>query len=125
MSGSGISLFVVQSRDPLNASMTLDGNTSTITTLDALPGLGNPLAYNVTLYSLQSLAATDHTLDIALLNYVYSNGTTSKSSFRFDYAAVNDTSPSVVSPSASGAGNGTPTSNVPAPSGSAGTSNSQ
>ena len=125
VSGSGISIFVIQSRNPLNATMNLDGNVTTISSMDALPGAGNPLAYNVTLYTVQSLAAAGHTLDITLLDYVYPNGTTSKSNLRLDFAAVNETSPSVVSPSPSGAGGGTPTSFVPAPSGSTGTSHSQ
>jgi hypothetical protein len=120
-SGSGIRVFVIQSNDPLNSSMTIDGSASAIATLLALPGTGNPLAYNVTLYTVQSLSETDHTLDIALLNYVYGNGTTKGSMIRFDYAAVSETLPTVVSLAA---GTVTPTSIIPGPSASTGTSHS-
>jgi len=123
-SGSGISIFVIQSNDPLNSSMTIDGDASAIASMPALPGSSNPLAYNVTLYTVQSLAATDHTLDIALLDYVYGNGTTKGSMIRFDSAAVNTISPTVVSPSSSAAGTATTASIVPGPSGSANTSHS-
>ena len=119
-SGSGISIFVIQSNDPLNSSMTIDGEASAIASIPALPGSGNPLAYNATLYTVQSLAATDHTLDIALLDYVYGNGTTKGSMIRFDSAAVNEASPTVVSPPPSG-GTGT---TGPGPSGPASTSHS-
>ena len=64
---------------------------------------------NITLYNVQSLSATAHTLELALVDYVYGNGTTMGSLICFDYAAVNDTAPSVVAPSASGAGGPTPT----------------
>jgi len=122
--GSGISIFVIQSNDPLNSSMTIDSDAPVIASMSALPGSGNPLAYNVTLYSIQSLAATDHTLNIALLSYVYSNGTTKGSMIRFDSAAVNEASPTVVSPSASAVGTATPTSIVSGPSASTGASHS-
>ena len=94
--------------------MTLDGDASTIATMEALPGVGS--AFNFTLYNVQSLTAGDHMLDVALSDYVYSNGTTKGSMIRFDAAAVNETSPVVVAPSASSsdAGAVTPTSNVPA-----------
>lgn len=120
-SGSGISVFVIQSNDPLNSSMTIDGSASAIATLPALPGSGNPLVYNATLYTVQSLAETDHTLDIALLNYVYGNGTTKGSMIRFDYAAVSETSPTIVS---SPAGTANPTFITPGPPTSTGTSHS-
>ena len=127
--GSGISIFVIQSNDPLNATMTLDGDTPTITSLAALSGPANLFTYNVTLYTTQLLAAADHTLDIALLDYVNSDGTSKGSIIRFDSALVNDTSSAVVSPtvipqSPSSTGTGTASSIVPAPSGSSGTSHS-
>lgn len=106
--------------------MTLDGNTATIASISNLPRPAD-LAYNVTLYDVQSLSVGDHTLDVALLDYTLSNGTTVGSLIRFDAAAVNDTSPSAVSPSPSGAGTSTPTANTPAPSasGSGGASHSR
>ena len=129
MSGSGISIFVVQSNDPLNVTMTLDGDTPTITTLAALSGPTNLFTYNVTLYTMQFLAAADHTLDIALSDYVNSDGTSKGSIIRFDSALVNDTSsaiisPTVISQSPSSTGTGTSPSIVPTPSGSSGTSHS-
>ena len=106
--------------------MTIDGKASTTATMAPLPGPGGPHAYNVTLYNVQSLAAADHTLEIGLTDYIYSNGTTQPSMMRFDAAAVNQTSPNVVSPSpsTSGASAATHTSDVPAPSVSTGTSHS-
>jgi hypothetical protein len=99
--------------------VTLDGNTATIASISDLPKPAD-LAYNVTLYDVQSLSVGDHTLDVALLDYTLSNGTTVGSLIRFDAAAVNDTSPSAVSPSPSGAGEtSTPTAIAPTPSGGA------
>ena len=102
--------------------MTLDGASSTVASLVGLPTTSD-FTYNTTLYNVQSLSATAHTLQVALVDYVYGNGTTMGSLIRFDYAAVNDTAPSVVAPSASGAGGPTTTtattpSAVPSPSGS-------
>jgi hypothetical protein len=99
--------------------MTLDGKTSTTASLVNLPGPAD-LAYNVTLYNVQSLAETDHTLNVALVDYTFSNGTTMGSLIRFDSAAVNDTTPSVVSPS--GVGIATPTPVASAPSNQNGSS---
>ena len=103
VAGSGITLFVIQSFNPLNTTLTLDGNTATTA---SLANLANPssLAYNVTLYSVQSLTAASHMLDVRLVDYIFSNGSTMGSMIRFDSAAVNETSPFVVSPTSSGAG---------------------
>ena len=123
-SGSGISVFVVQSNDPLNVTTTLDGDTPTTTSLAGLSGPG--ANYNATLYTVQSLAATQHTLDIALLDYVDSDGTAKGSIIRFDSAFVDDTSssavvsPTVVPKSHSSTGTGTVPSIIPVPSGSSG-----
>jgi len=84
--------------------MTLDGNVSATASLVSLPGPAD-LAYNVTLYNVQDLVSEHHTLNVDLVNYVYTNGTTMGSLLRFDYAAVNDTvSPSSVSAPSSGNG---------------------
>jgi hypothetical protein len=102
--------------------MTLDEDTPTITSLATLsvPGAN----YNVTLYTVQLLAAAKHTLDIALLDYVDSNGTSKGSIICFDSAVVNDTSSTVVSPtvvpqshSSTGTGTGTAPSIISVPSG--------
>jgi hypothetical protein len=54
---------------------------------------------------MQNLASEHHTLNVALVDYIYRNGTTMGSLLRFDYAAVNDTvSPSSVSAPLSGNG---------------------
>src|SRR5882762_6301321 len=105
VAGSGITLFVIQSYNPLNTTLTLDGNTATTA---SLANLANPssFAYNVTLYSVQSLTAASHTLDVRLVDYIFSNGSTMGSMIRFDSAAVNETSPFVVSPTSSSAGSG-------------------
>ena len=106
--GSGITLFVIQSSNPLNTTLTLDGNMSTTATLVALPG-PNDFAYNVTLYNVQDLHTASHTLDVALLGYVPSSGPDVGSMVRFDYALINNTAAAVVEPSASGAGSATAT----------------
>jgi hypothetical protein len=103
--------------------MTLDGNSSTTASIVGLSGF-NDYAYNVTLFKVQSLAQGDHTLDVALVDYIFSNGTTMGSLMRFDSALVNDTAPYVVSPSQSGAGTATSTVIPPTATGSAGTSHS-
>lgn len=48
------------------------------------------------MFDVQSLAYAQHTLNVALLDFIYDNGTTGPSIIRFDYAAVNDTTPSHV-----------------------------
>ncbi|KIM78159.1 hypothetical protein PILCRDRAFT_824625 [Piloderma croceum F 1598] len=101
--GSGISVFVIQSSNVLNTTITLDSNLSTIASMPNLPGPGNPLVYDFALYTVQYLAAANHILDISLSDYTFGSGTTSDSMLRFDYVAVNETSPTVVSPSPSGA----------------------
>jgi hypothetical protein len=114
MSGSGITIFVIQSYYPLNATVTVDGTTSTVASISNLPQLTD-LVYNVTLYDVQSLPIGDHILDVALGDYTLINGNTVGSLIRFDAAAVNETAPSMVSPLYSGAVTGTPTavSSVP------------
>ena len=109
-SGSGITIFVIQSHNPLNTTMTLDGNMSTIASVPALFD-SKDLAYNVSLYTVQSLAATSHTLDVALLDYIDSP---TGSTIRFDYATVEETPLSVTSPLSSGAGVATSTTDSPA-----------
>ncbi|KIM79848.1 hypothetical protein PILCRDRAFT_823037 [Piloderma croceum F 1598] len=101
--GSGITLFVIQSNNPLNTTLTLDGNISATATLVALPG-PNDFAYNVTLYNVQGLHTAQHTLDVALVTYTPSGGSAIGSMIRFDSALINNTDSSVVSPSASGIG---------------------
>jgi hypothetical protein len=108
MSGSGITIFVIQSYYPLNTTVTVDGTTSTVASISNLPQLTD-LVYNVTLYDVQSLPIGDHILDVALGDYTLINGNTVGSLIRFDAAAVNETAPSVVSPLYSGAVTGTPT----------------
>lgn len=98
--GSGITIFVVQSSNALNASLTLDGNSTTARSIVALPAV-NDYAYNLTLYDVQSLTYASHTLDVALIDFIQDNGTATPSMIRFDYAAINDTTPSVVAPSPS------------------------
>lgn len=49
-----------------------------------------PYIYNVTLYDIQSLPPTEHTLKLSLVNWV--NSTTT---INFDYAYVNGTAPSL------------------------------
>lgn len=95
--GSGITIYVIQSSNPLNASLTLDGNSTTDRSIIGLPAVDS-YAYNLTLYDVQSLAYAHHTLDVALIDFIYDNGTSIASMIRFDYAAVNDTTPDVVAP---------------------------
>ena len=95
--GSGITILVIQSYNPVNTTMTLDGNISTTASIVGLPGPAD-LAYNVTLFNKQNLTSGHHTLNVALVDYIYRNGTTMGSLLRFDYAAVNDTPSSVSAP---------------------------
>jgi hypothetical protein len=112
-SGSGITIFVIQSHNPLNTTMTLDGNISTTASISGFADRTD-LAYNVTLYTVQSLPATPHTLDVALVDYINDDETTTGSIIRFDSAAVEETPPSITSPLSSGAGAATPTTDSPA-----------
>jgi hypothetical protein len=94
--GSGITIYAIQSPDPVSTKMTIDGQSSSAHSLDPV----GAFQYNVVLYDVQSLPYTDHILDVALVNYIYANGTSMGSLIRFDYAAVNDTgSPVVAQPS--------------------------
>jgi hypothetical protein len=88
--------------------VTLDGTTSTIASIGNLPG-PTDIVYNVSLYDAQFLPIGYHIVDVALGDYTLSNGTTMGSLIRFDAAAVNETAPSAVSPSYSGAGTTMPT----------------
>jgi len=106
--GSGITIYVLQSYYPLNTTVTLDGTTSTIASIANLPG-PTDIVYNVSLYDAQFLPTGYHIVDVALGDYTLSNGTTMGSLIRFDAAAVNETAPSAVSPSYSGAGTTMPT----------------
>jgi hypothetical protein len=93
---------------------------STTATLVPLPG-PNDFAYNVTLYNVQDLPTTYHTLDVALVTYTPSGGSAVGSMIRFDSALINNTAASVVSPSASGIGS---TTAHPAPSSGGGSTSS-
>ena len=97
LSGSGIAIYVIQSANPVNASFTLDGNSTTIRNVGGLVSQDEFL-YNVQMFDVQSLANARHSLNISLIDVDYANDTTGPSLIRFDYAAVNDTTPSVVPP---------------------------
>jgi hypothetical protein len=104
MSGSGITIYVVGSDNPLNTTVTIDGMASTI----ALHPLADKVhQYKVPFYSTHSLSAAPHTLEIVLLDYMNSDGTIVGSQMRFDYAAVDDIPPPVVSTPPSVAGTAT------------------
>lgn len=98
--GSGITIFVVQSTFYSNISITLDESWSTIATIHSIPD-GEGINFNVMLYNVQALAGVNHTLDIALLDYIFNNGTRIGSDIHFDYAAINDTLLPVISSSPS------------------------
>jgi len=97
--GSGITLYVAHGGDNVNASITLDGNSSS-TTVTTILESGNPVeTYNVSLYNVQSLPYGSHVITVLLLDLTGGIG----SSCWFDYAMVNDTpsSPPALSPSPS------------------------
>ena len=86
-SGSGITLYVAHGDDNVNASITLDGNSS-LTTITTLLKSGKPVeTYNVSLYNVQSLPHGSHIITVLLLDLTGGVG----SSCWFDYAMVNDT----------------------------------
>ena len=96
LSGSGIAIYVVQSANAVNASFTLDGNSTTLRNVGGLVSQ-NQFLYNVQMFDVQSLANAQHSLNVSLVDVDYVNGTIGPSVIRFDYATVNDTTPSVVS----------------------------
>ena len=100
-SGSGINIYVIQSNNPLNTTMTLNGNKPTIVSVAE----NTDPAYNVT-YTVQNLPPTQHILNVTFVDHP--DGTTTRNVIRFDYAAVNESSPSMSSPSSSGASAATP-----------------
>ena len=108
--GSGITLYVAHENESVNASITLDGNSSSATKQTLLNNSTVEL-YNITLYDIQSLPFGDHEVTVAMLGWV----TGGDSQLWFDYAAVNDSHPSPklsatpsasASPSTSGSGSG-------------------
>ena len=116
-SGSGITIFVIQSNNPLNATMNLDGSVSSVVN-------GTDPAHNV-LYTVQNLTLASHTLNVTLVDYI-NDGNATGSIIRFNYAAVD---PFISSASFSSTSAPTPTPGPPAQSsgsvgsGSAGTPN--
>jgi hypothetical protein len=80
-------------------NITLDENPNSTATKTYAAGSATE-TYNVSLYDVQSLSFGYHEVDVLLLDW--SNGT--ESVLWFDYAAVNDTTPSsspIPTPSAS------------------------
>jgi len=86
--GSGITVFVVQGYDAINASIQMDGDLLNPVILD-YPA---DITYNVSLYNNQSLPFAQHVLNIQLESWDGSNGL--PSSVLFDYAVINETVPS-------------------------------
>ncbi|KAF7968829.1 hypothetical protein HWV62_29234 [Athelia sp. TMB] len=106
-SGSGITLYIVQVNfSAINVSITVD---SLQPAYRSYPEAG--YVHNVSLFDVQELPSGPHTVNVALLNYVYSsddayaygNGT---SALVFDFAVVNE---AIV------AGTSTPSTAAPAP----------
>jgi len=86
--GSGITVFLAQGYDAINASIQLDEDLPNSFTL----GYPDAVAYNVPFYNKQSLPVSTHFLTIRLESWDGSNGY--PSSMLFDYAEVNETAPS-------------------------------
>lgn len=80
---------------PNNYTFTLNGNLAAAPVYPVIPELSPPI-YNYSLYDLQALPLSRHTLTITIVNW-----NTGGSELTFDYAFINETNPSQATPSAS------------------------
>lgn len=106
-SGSGITLYALLEY-ALSMATSIDGKTPTIQAFDGVSGCCTSLiqpAYNFSFFDVQQLPYGDHSLNITLMNVTSGNRASvvlpSQSYLRFDYAAVNQTNASSISPAAS------------------------
>lgn len=95
MSGTGITLYVIQIGDYGNFTIALDGGEATVKTL---PYIVQP-SYNITLYDIQSLSYGNHYVTVNMQDWT--GGGSLVGSLIFDYAAVSDTIAGAASPSTS------------------------
>lgn len=106
--GSGITLYILQPPfDPVNASIILDGDASSITTTTLFSDA--EMSVNVSLYNVQSLPYGTHAANVSLLDY-NRPGADKRSCLYFDFAAVNDTSLPTSTTSPSSLASNTPVS---------------
>lgn len=84
--GSGITLYGVMLPSYTNFTVTIDGAAAPPPILAAPTGLRDPAVYNVTLYDIQDLPLSTHSLTLTLVAWIATNW----SSIIFDYAVVNN-----------------------------------